>query len=114
MSSAPNRTADFSVFAGDIVPAKKPDPAIYQLAVNSLGVQHDQVVVVEDSRNGMLAALAADLACVVTVSTYTADEDFTGAALVVSSLGDPDGEQARVLTDPNDLRAQWILSGSPI
>ena len=52
----------------------------------------------------MLAALAAGLACVVTVSAYTADEDFTGAALVVSSLGDPDDERATVLADPNDLQ----------
>ena len=35
------------------------------------------------ARNGLRAALGAGLACVVTVSTYTADEDFTGAALVV-------------------------------
>lgn len=98
------RAADFSVFAGDIVPAKKPDPAIYHFAVESLGVQPDQVVVVEDSRNGMLAALAAGLACVVTVSTYTGDEDFTGAALVVSSLGDPAGERTTVLADPHGLR----------
>ena len=80
---------DFAVFAGDVVPAKKPDPAIYRLAVKELAVQPDQAVVVEDSSNGMRAALGAGLACVVTVSTYTAGEDFTGAALVVSSLGDP-------------------------
>jgi HAD superfamily hydrolase (TIGR01509 family) len=100
----PDRAKDFAVFAGDIVPAKKPDPAIYQLAVTSLGVEPDQVVVVEDSGNGLRAALGAGLACVVTVSTYTVDEDFTGAALVVSSLGDPDGERATVLVDPFDLR----------
>ncbi len=98
-----DRAADFRVFAGDIVPAKKPDPAIYQLAVKTLGVPSDQVVVVEDSSNGLRAALGAGLTCVVTVSTYTADEDFTGAALVVSSLGDPDGEPASVLADPNGL-----------
>ena len=49
------------------------------------------------------AALAAGLTTVVTVSAYTADEDFTGAALVVTSLGDPDGEPARVLADPLQL-----------
>lgn len=99
-----HRSKDFAVFAGDVVPAKKPDPAIYQLAVRSLAVQPDQVVVVEDSRNGLQAATGAGLACVVTVSTYTADEDFSGAALVVSSLGDPDGEAAEVLADPFALR----------
>jgi HAD superfamily hydrolase (TIGR01509 family) len=103
------RAADFSVFAGDIVPAKKPDPAIYQLAVKTLGVQPDQAVVVEDSSNGMRAALAAGLACVVTVSTYTADEDFTGAALVVSSLGDPDGEPSTVLADPYGLHPKGYV-----
>ena len=49
----------------------------------------------------------------VTVSTYTADEDFTGAALVVSSLGDPDGEQATVLADPHQACAPGgVVSGS--
>jgi HAD superfamily hydrolase (TIGR01509 family) len=105
----PGRAADFTVFAGDIVPAKKPDPAIYQLAVSSLGLAPDQVVVVEDSSNGLQAALGAGLACVVTVSTYTVDEDFTGAALVVSSLGDPDGEPATVLADPLDLRPDGVV-----
>jgi HAD superfamily hydrolase (TIGR01509 family) len=104
-----HRAADFAVFAGDIVPAKKPDPAIYQLAVRSLGVEPDQVVVVEDSGNGLRAALGAGLACVVTVSTYTVDEDFTGAALVVSSLGDPDGDKAAALADPLRLEPDGVV-----
>ena len=78
--------ADFAVFAGDIVPAKKPAPAIYQLAVRDrLASRRTRSIVVEDSGNGLRAALGAGLACVVTVSTYTVDEDFTGAALVVSA-----------------------------
>ena len=96
----PDRAAEFAVFAGDVVPAKKPDPAIYRLAVTSLGAQPNQVVVVEDSANGLRAAVGAGLRCIVTVSTYTTDEDFTGAALVVSSLGDPGGERTTVLADP--------------
>ncbi|GAA1317078.1 HAD-IA family hydrolase [Pseudonocardia xinjiangensis] len=92
----------FAVFAGDIVPHKKPAPDIYLLAVSELGVSPDDVVVVEDSRNGMLAALDAGLACVVTPSSYTGGEDFTGATLVVSSLGDPQ-ETTRVLDDPLGL-----------
>ncbi len=92
----------FAVFAGDVVPHKKPAPDIYLLAVSELGVAPDATVVVEDSRNGMLAALDAGLACVVTPSSYTGDEDFTGATLVVSSLGDPQ-ETTRVLDDPLGL-----------
>jgi HAD superfamily hydrolase (TIGR01509 family) len=88
-----------SVFAGDIVAHKKPAPDIYRLALDSLGVPADHAVVVEDSRNGLLAATGAGLACVITVNDFTAGEDFSEAALVVSSLGDPDGERADVLAN---------------
>ena len=80
-----------TVFAGDIVAHKKPAPDIYQLALRELGADAAATVVVEDSRNGLLAATQAGLACVVTVNDFTADEDFTEAALVVTSLGDPEG-----------------------
>jgi len=90
--------AHFAVFAGDIVPAKKPDPAIYLLAIEELGVGPDEALVVEDSRNGLLAAVGAGLRCVVTVSSYTADEDMSEAVLVVTSLGDP-GTPAEVLAN---------------
>ena len=99
--------AHFAVFAGDVVPAKKPDPAIYLLTVEQLGLAPADAIVVEDSRNGLLAAERAGLRCVVTVSSYTAEEDMSEAVLVVSSLGDP-GEPARVLANrgaarPGDL-----------
>ena len=90
--------AKFAVFAGDVVPAKKPDPAIYMLALERLPIGPDDAIVIEDSRNGLLAAVAAGLRCVVTVSSYTADEDMSEAVLVVSSLGDP-GEPAVVLAN---------------
>lgn len=92
------RASHFAVFAGDVVPAKKPDPAIYLLALERLGVAREDALVVEDSRNGLLAAVRAGLRCLVTVSGYTAEEDFSEALLVVSSLGDP-GEPARVLAN---------------
>lgn len=96
--------ATIPVFAGDVVPRKKPDPAVYQLAVEQLGLDPADTLVVEDSRNGLLAAVGAGLATVVTVSGYTRDEDFTEAALVVTTLGDPDGEQLEVLADPWEVR----------
>ncbi|RJT78024.1 HAD family hydrolase [Arthrobacter cheniae] len=92
--------AHFAVFAGDVVPAKKPAPDIYLLALQELGVSANDAIVVEDSGNGLRAAVGAGLRTVVTVSGFTREEDFTGASLVVSSLGDPDGEQAEVLDDP--------------
>ncbi len=87
------------VFAGDVVPRKKPAPDIYLLALRSLGLPASRAMVVEDSRNGLLAATGAGMACLVTVNDYTRDEDFSEAALVVSSLGDPGGELTVVLAN---------------
>lgn len=39
--------------AGDDVPAKKPDPSIYTLAAERLGVQPAECLVVEDSAIGL-------------------------------------------------------------
>jgi HAD superfamily hydrolase (TIGR01509 family) len=85
------------VFAGDVVPAKKPDPAIYDLVVATLGLAGDDTVVVEDSRNGLLAATGAGLPCLVTVNGYTRHEPSEEAVLVVSELGDPDRPPIEVL-----------------
>jgi len=95
------RSAHIAVYAGDIVPAKKPDPAIYQLAAERLGWDCCRCVVIEDSNNGLRAALGAGMRCIVTKSSYTGDEDFTGADLVVPELGDGPAVRVRL----NDLRA---------
>ena len=67
---------------------KKPAPDIYLLALSNLGLAPDDVCVVEDSGVGCRAAIAAGCPTVVTVSDFTAGEDFSGARLVVNSLGD--------------------------
>ncbi|TDW15462.1 HAD-IA family hydrolase [Kribbella kalugense] len=102
--------ARIPIFAGDVVPRKKPDPAVYELALHQLALVPDHTLVIEDSSNGLQAATGAGLATVVTVSGYTRDEDFTGAALVVSSLGDPDGEQLEVLADPWNISPVGALT----
>lgn len=84
----PERARRIAVFTGDVVPKKKPDPAIYRLAAKTLDVDPAQCVVIEDSNNGLRAALAAGMACIVTTSSFTRTEDFTGAARVVTELGD--------------------------
>lgn len=85
----PERKAAFEfVHAGDVVAKKKPAPDIYLLALETLGLPAAECMVIEDSRNGLLAARGAGLPTLVTMSTYTIDEDFTGAAKVVPELGD--------------------------
>ena len=67
------------VFAGDIVKAKKPAPDIYNYAADTLGLSHRDCVVVEDSRNGLQAATAAGMKCVITTNGLTEREDFSEA-----------------------------------
>jgi HAD superfamily hydrolase (TIGR01509 family) len=96
----PDRAARFDlILAGDVVPHKKPAPDIYRLALQRLGVPAEETLVVEDSRNGLLAADRAGLRCVMTVNGYTEEEDNTEAILVVTSLGDPDGERTRIIAN---------------
>jgi HAD superfamily hydrolase (TIGR01509 family) len=82
----PERAEKMNIYAGDIVSRKKPDPAIYTLAAESLGLDPADCVVIEDSHIGLTAAKAAGMCCIVTLSTYTADEDFTGADRIVPDL----------------------------
>lgn len=85
------RRAKFAIFAGDIVPRKKPAPDIYLLTRDRLGLQAKECVVVEDSRNGLLSAKVAGMHCLITKSSYTGQENFQEADLVVDELGDDPG-----------------------
>jgi HAD superfamily hydrolase (TIGR01509 family) len=80
----------FAVIAcGDVVPAKKPAPDIYHLALSALGLGAGEAVAFEDSANGLAAAKAAGLFTVVTPTRWTASQDFGEADLTLPHLGDP-------------------------
>ncbi|MDO9416485.1 HAD-IA family hydrolase [Pararhizobium sp.] len=82
----PERSAKITVFAGDVVAAKKPAPDIYTLAAATLHLTPASCMVIEDSNNGLRAAKAAGMRCIVTISSYTGEEDFHLADRVVSDL----------------------------
>ncbi len=84
----PERAAKFQIFAGDMVKAKKPAPDVYNMAVETMKLDKSRCVIVEDSFIGLGAARAAGIPCIITKSSYTKDEDFTGADLVVDEIGD--------------------------
>jgi HAD superfamily hydrolase (TIGR01509 family) len=99
------------VLAGDVVKAKKPAPDIYRLAAARLGVLPSDCVVIEDSNNGVVSAAAAGMKCVVTVSGYTREEDFSAAAIVLTCLGDPGGEVCEVLENRSPTRpGAWFTA----
>jgi HAD superfamily hydrolase (TIGR01509 family) len=78
------------IAAGDVVPAKKPAPDIFTLALAELGLRAEDCVAVEDSDNGARAALGAGIkALVVTLNEYTAAQEFDAVPLVVDQLGEP-------------------------
>ena len=76
------------VFTRDDVTRVKPDPALYTLAVNTLGVPPAAAVAIEDSRYGMMAAKAAGLKCLVVPNAVTHQLRFPEADLQMTSLAD--------------------------
>ncbi|WP_268122937.1 HAD family hydrolase [Roseivirga pacifica] len=49
------------VFSAEMVPKGKPNPAVYELALETLGLNKDEVIVVEDSVAGVTASVGAGL-----------------------------------------------------
>ena len=87
------------VLAGDVVARKKPAPDIYELAVERLGRGPGRGARDRGLPQRTPRGRRRRLTCVVTVSSYTEHEDFSEAVLVVSSLGEPDGERTKVLAN---------------
>lgn len=78
-----------AICCGDEVDRKKPDPALYQLALERLSLAPSKCLAFEDSRNGLLSAMAAKLPVVITPSLYSAAEDFEGATFILEDLTKP-------------------------
>lgn len=77
------------IAAGDIVPAKKPGPDIYQYALKEMALSADECIAFEDSINGIKSSIGADLCTIITINDYTKDHDFTGACVVLDQMGEP-------------------------
>ena len=78
------------IAAGDIVPAKKPAPDIYFYALEQMALEPPDCLAFEDSHNGIRATRGANLKTIITVNDYTRDDDFSEAALVLDTFGEPD------------------------
>lgn len=57
--------------AGDDVDKKKPDPKIYNVAAQKLGLDPSECLVIEDSTIGLQAALGAGMRCIITYTPST-------------------------------------------
>jgi len=78
------------IAAGDIVPAKKPAPDIFDYCLQEIGLPADECLVFEDSANGVLSSLGANITTIVTQNNYTHNDDFSGAITVLDHLGEPE------------------------
>lgn len=75
-----------NVSCRDHVERIKPHPDLFLDAARKLGVQPDEVVIFEDSLNGLRAARAAGMRCVVVPGPTTQHLDFEGAWRQLDSL----------------------------
>ncbi len=103
-----------AVVCAEDAPAKKPDPQAYRLTLERLGITvmqasnqasnqatnqaTEQVIAIEDSPNGLMAATAAGIVTLVTRSAYFAGDEFAGCAAICDDL---------------DHELQWAGGSSP-
>ena len=98
------------ILAGGVVKRKKPDPEIYLLALEKSGLPPEACIVVEDSRNGILAAKKAGMHVVATTNSYTENEDLSGADIIVTRLGNPEGKKGVLIKGGKSLEFDGVLS----
>ncbi len=75
-----------TILTGDVVSQVKPDPELFNTTIHKLAVQPGETLILEDSVNGLKAARAAGIRCIIIPSSLTRGMDFQGADLVLDSL----------------------------
>jgi HAD superfamily hydrolase (TIGR01509 family) len=98
------------LYCGDVVAKKKPAPDIYLAAKNEYQLDANRCFVVEDSRNGLLAATGAGMHCIITQSFYTTEESFAEADIVTNCLGDPNKEQCKILASTKTIPEKGYIT----
>jgi HAD superfamily hydrolase (TIGR01509 family) len=77
-----------AVVCAEDVERTKPDPALYQEALNRLGVRPEEAIAFEDSDHGSQAASAAGIFCFAVPNRVTESSSFPRAGCVLPSLDD--------------------------
>lgn len=77
------------VLAAEDVTHGKPHPEVYLAAARRFGVASAEMMVLEDSQNGCLAAVAAGAFVVAVPGEHSSSHDFSSASLVIDSLTSP-------------------------
>ena len=77
-----------AIVSGTEVARGKPAPDVFLETAKRLGLPAERCLVVEDSRNGLLAAKAAGMACAVIPCATTRHQDFREADYRLQALPD--------------------------
>jgi HAD superfamily hydrolase (TIGR01509 family) len=93
-----------AVICAEQAPIKKPDPQVYLLALQSLGLRPEETLAIEDSPAGVSAARAAQIGVVVARSFYFAQADVGYTLAVGASLGSGAGWQPPVTAPDQRIR----------
>lgn len=78
------------IVGGDEMAESKPDPTIFLSAARQLGKKPDQCLVIEDSRNGLLAAHSAGMCCVGLKNPNSGSQNLQEADLIITGLSQLD------------------------
>lgn len=73
-AAAIDRDLFSTIIGGEDVKQKKPFPDIYLMAAERLGANPSDCIVIEDAKNGIAAAKAANMRCVAVTTSFTRKE----------------------------------------
>ncbi len=76
------------VLSGEDVAQRKPHPAIYQRAIEKLGVAPEKALAIEDSPAGVQSAKEAGLLCLALKSEFIDDKKLVAADALLDSVND--------------------------
>ncbi|MEO0531249.1 MAG: HAD-IA family hydrolase [Planctomycetota bacterium] len=88
LSAAPDLSADDfeCILDQQDVAERKPDPEVYRLAMDKLGVAAADCIAVEDNTDGLASAAAAGIRCYAFPGENNAGHDFDAAEAVLQEL----------------------------
>ena len=70
---------------GGKVPILKPEPDVYNWVLKQIGLEPGEALALEDSKNGVIAAVRAKVPVLTVTNDYTLGQDFTGALAVLDT-----------------------------
>jgi HAD superfamily hydrolase (TIGR01509 family) len=81
------------VVSGEEVAKGKPAPDVYLEAARQLGVTPDKCIVLEDSKNGVASAKAAEMKCIGFINQNSGNQDLSKADSLVRTIRDIEVEE---------------------